>query len=83
MVRALLLQVSALLVLSSLVAATPRRGPRDLDRDSPQAALKGAPQAHNSGSVEIEHRSMDELYKAAMKETGTLTVSWGGDGTHS
>ncbi|KJA17847.1 hypothetical protein HYPSUDRAFT_218565 [Hypholoma sublateritium FD-334 SS-4] len=77
MVRALLLQVSALLMLSSLVAAAPRRGPRDLD--APQAALKAAPQTHNSGSVEVEHRSMDELYKAAMKENGTLRVSWGGD----
>ncbi len=28
-------------------------------------------------------RSMNEIYKAAMKETGTLRVSWGGDGEYS
>lgn len=73
-------------MLSSLVAATvatPRRGPRDLDDDAPQAAIKAAPRTHKSGSVDVEHRTIDEIYKAAMKEQGTLRVSWGGDGAHS
>jgi len=30
-------------------------------------------------AVEIEHRTLDELYQAALKESRTLTVAWGGD----
>jgi len=29
--------------------------------------------------VDIEHRTLDEIYKAALKESGILTVAWGGD----
>ena len=85
MVRTLLLKASTLLVLSSLVAASPpHRGHRDLHGNSrPQAALTAAPQSSNFKSVGVEKRSVDEIYKAAMKERGTLRVSWGGDGAYS
>ena len=33
--------------------------------------------------VEIEHRTLDEIYEAALKESGTLTVAWGGDSKFS
>lgn len=29
--------------------------------------------------VEIEHRTLDEIYQAALKESRTLAVAWGGD----
>lgn len=31
--------------------------------------------------VDVESRSLDEIYAAAKKENGTLQVFWGGDGT--
>ncbi|KJA17849.1 hypothetical protein HYPSUDRAFT_145819 [Hypholoma sublateritium FD-334 SS-4] len=84
MVRTFLIQVSVILIISSLGAATvatSRPGPHDLDDDAPQAAIKaaGRPRAYNSRSVDIENRTIDEIYNAAMKEQGTLRVSWGGD----
>lgn len=29
--------------------------------------------------IDIESRSLDAIYQAALKETGTLKISWGGD----
>ena len=29
--------------------------------------------------VDIEHRTLDEIYAAALKESRNLTVAWGGD----
>jgi hypothetical protein len=33
----------------------------------------------NDTPVEIEHRTLDDIYQAALKESRTLTVAWGGD----
>jgi hypothetical protein len=31
-------------------------------------------------TIGIESRSLDAIYQAALKEKGTLKISWGGDG---
>jgi hypothetical protein len=45
------------------------------------AYVSPAPTTDNNADrpVQIEHRTLDEIYEAALKESRTLTVAWGGD----
>ncbi|KAF9480265.1 periplasmic binding protein-like II [Pholiota conissans] len=68
-----------LALLPSLVLATPlvseRAQPRELESQSTFEKSDIVPHTF----VDVETRSLDEIYEAAKKENGTLRVGWGGD----
>ncbi len=44
-------------------------------------ALGNIALAGPASQVNIETRTLDEIYEAALREPGTLRVAWGGDST--
>jgi len=42
-------------------------------------ALGNIALAGPASQVNIESRTLDEIYEAALQESGTLRVAWGGD----
>jgi hypothetical protein len=72
------------LLLPLLVLSTPLR----LEESGAQLHELGAQDAfaqqktapHARRGVDVEHRSLQQIYEAALKEKGTLQVAWGGDG---
>ncbi|KAF8176271.1 hypothetical protein BJ912DRAFT_700494 [Pholiota molesta] len=71
------------LLLPLLVLSTPLRFEEsgaqlhELGAQDAFARQKTAPHARRG--VDVEHRSLQQIYEAALKEKGTLQVAWGGD----